>query len=463
MEQKNRRLTVVLAGSVSTQSGYGSHSRDIARALIKSDRYDVKIIPIRWGTTPQDALDRTNPDDLIILDRITSPNLTEQPDIFIHVTIPNEFQRVGKYNIGITAGIETTLCRAEWISGCNNMDLVLATSEHSKKVFELSRYEKRDNETKQLLEVLSLNKPVEVLFEGVDTKVYNKQVNTDLQIVKRLNEIPEEFCFLFVGHWLQGSLGNDRKDVGMLIRVFLESFRRKTKQNMPALILKTSQAGFSVVEQEIIVNRINDIRNMVRQSEPGRPLPNIYLLHGNMTDEEMNSLYNHRKVKAMVSFTKGEGFGRPLLEFTTTGKPVIVSGWSGQMDFLHPEFSVLLPGSLAKVNESSVNDWILPDSQWFTVNYAVASNKMLDVHKRYAAYSEMSKKHSRYTIENFSFNKMMQKLCGYIDNIDKYVAAGAEVKKEPQVNKLSLPKLTKLTGNGEPTKTISLPKLTKVE
>ena len=51
---------------------------------------------------------------------------------------------------------------------------------------------------------------------------------------------------------------------------------------------------------------------------------------------EMNSIYNHSKVKAMVSLTKGEGFGRPLLEFSLSQKPLIVSGWSGHMDFLPP-------------------------------------------------------------------------------------------------------------------------------
>ena len=54
-----------------------------------------------------------------------------------------------------------------------------------------------------------------------------------------------------------------------------------------------------------------------------------------LISEELNELYNHPKVKAMVSTTKGEGFGRPLLEFSLTGKPIMASGWSGHLDFLH--------------------------------------------------------------------------------------------------------------------------------
>ena len=68
-------------------------------------------------------------------------------------------------------------------------------------------------------------------------------------------------------------------------------------------------------------------------------LPNIYLLHGDLTLEQMALLYNLPKVKAMLSCTHGEGFGRPLAEATCCDLPVIASNWSGQMDFLNPKQS----------------------------------------------------------------------------------------------------------------------------
>jgi glycosyltransferase involved in cell wall biosynthesis len=457
------KKTVVIAGSVTTRSGYGAHARDIARALILSDKYDVSIIPIKWGSTPQDALDPDDADDKLILDRLVAPQLQAQPDVFIHLSIPNEFQRAGKFNIGITAGIETTACRAEWIEGCNRMDLVLATSEHSKKVFEITRFEKRDTATQQIVDVIQLTRPVEVLFEGIRPEIYNKKINPKSPIVKSLNEIPEDFCFLFVGHWLQGDLGQDRKDVGGLVRTFLESFKRKNSRNMPALVMKTSQAGFSVTERKVILDKLSDLRAMVRGAGWERELPPIYVLHGNLTDSEMNDLYNHKKIKAMVSFTKGEGFGRPLLEFTTTGKPVIASGWSGQLDFLHPDYSVVLRGQLTPVHESATNEWIVEGSQWFTVNYQLASQVMLDLHKRYDEYLKKSRKHRKYTMDNFSFDKMINKLCDYIDRVEDYSKLERKIPKAPQQTQLNLPKLSK-TGNIQKpvTKKINLPKLKKV-
>lgn len=165
--------TLLLMGPVATVSGYGARSRDVAYSLIKSGKYNVKIWSTRWGSTPMNALDMANPKHKMIIDCLMSePNLPQQPEIFVQITVPNEFQRLGKYNIGITAGIETTLASAPWIEGCNRMDLILTSSEHSKRVLQESVWQKVNNQTKQPEGVEKLQKPIEVLFEGVDLDVY---------------------------------------------------------------------------------------------------------------------------------------------------------------------------------------------------------------------------------------------------------------------------------------------------
>ena len=124
----------------------------------------------------------------------------------------------------------------------------------------------------------------------------------------------------------------------------------------------------------------------------------------------MNQLYNHSKVKAMVSFTKGEGFGRPLLEFTQTKKPVIASNWSGHLDFLDEKGAVLLEGQLRNVDESAANQFLLKDTQWFYVNYSNAAVKMLDIYKNYDKYSVESKKLGERNRTKFSINSMTESL-----------------------------------------------------
>ena len=184
------------------------------------------------------------------------------------------------------------------------MNLTLVSSEHAKKVFESTGFEKRNKQTNQPEGNIKIEKPIQVLFEGADLNKYfpisDEEIPGD-DLVLELDEIKENFCFLFVGHWLQGGVGEDRKNVGLMIRLFLETF--KNKKNKPALVLKTSMVGPSYMDRDEILKRIKMIRDTVNASD----LPNVYLLHGELLDEEMNELYNHPKVKAHVSFTKGEG------------------------------------------------------------------------------------------------------------------------------------------------------------
>ena len=425
---------LVISCPADTFSGYGARSRDIALPLIKSGKYDVKILPQRWGSTPWGFLNNENPDHKLIKDCFLSNNqLPKQPDVWIQITVPNEFQAVGKYNIGITAGIETTVCAAPWIEGLNRMSLNLVSSEHAKKVFQESRFEKRNSQTQQVEGVIQLTAPVEVLFEGANLDIYKKLDKVDGEIGTILDSIKEEFNYLFVGHWLQGEIGQDRKDVGMMIKTFLETFRNKKQR--PGLILKTSSATSSVMDREEMLSKIRAI-----QSQVTGDLPSVYLLHGELLDEEMNELYNHPKVKAFVSFTKGEGYGRPLLEASISAKPVIASGYSGHVDFLDPEMSILLPGEIKQIHPSAVvNDMLIAESGWFTIDYSAAAKALEEVYKNYKKWSEGAKRQAYRSRTEFSLEKMATKL---LDMLDAKVPKPVEFKL-PQLKKIELPKIKK--------------------
>ena len=434
----NIKPTCVIVGPVQTRSGYGDHSRDLALSIIKSEKYDVKIVSTRWGSTPMTALDSDTEENKLLKDRFLKENLTKKPELFIQISIPNEFQPQGKFNIGITAGIESTLCRAEWIEGLNRMDLNIVPSNHAKEVFLRSKYKKKEKNGFETS--VELEKPVEVLFEGSDLSIYGSHHLIKQTVNSILNEIPEDFCYLFVGHWLQGDLGADRKDVGMLVKIFSETF--KNKKTAPALILKTSGASFSEVDKDNILQKIKKTQDSISGETP-----NVYLIHGDLEPDEVNSLYNHNKVKAHVSFTHGEGYGRPLQEASLSGKPVIASNWSGHVDFLDDELAVMLPGKLENVHKSAVNDWLIKDSKWFVVNYSAAAQKFEDVYKNYDTYLEKAKKLAKRNETQFSREKMDSDFIKLLD------AKVPEFSVESQVK---LPKLKKLGENQ-----IKLPKLKK--
>jgi glycosyltransferase involved in cell wall biosynthesis len=377
-----------------TYSGYGARSRDVVKAIIETNKYNVKLISQPWGNT-KFGFCKDNPEFEFLYQYVLNEQLIDKPEIWAQITVPNEFKPMGKYNIGFTAGIETTIVSGEWIEGMNRMDLNIVSSEHSKQSFLNSVYKNSQNNQE-----LKINKPIEVLFEGVNIEKYfedNSPCLIDFNI-------KESFAYLFVGHWLQGELGEDRKNVGLLVKAFYETFKNKRKK--PALILKTSGANSSYIDRNDIIRKIKRIKNSVNSKD----LPNIYLLHGDFTDEEMNSLYNHSKVKAMVSLTKGEGFGRPLLEFSLTKKPIITTNWSGQIDFLNPEFTTLLNGELKNVHPSAANNMILKESQWFYPNHAQINSSLINVFENYKKHTDNAKRQAYYSKNNFSWGNMKDKL-----------------------------------------------------
>lgn len=427
----------VISAPPDTYSGYGARSRDFIKALyeLKKDEWEIIVIPQRWGSTSWGFIEDNKTEWGWMKDLYIKANLTKQPDIWIQVTVPNEFQPVGKVNIGVTAGIETTICDHSWIEGCNRMNVTFASSNHAKQVFQNSTFDQKDQQGR-VVKTIKLEKPVEVLFEGVDlNKYFHKDQLDKTDIVESLNSIKEDFNYLFVGHWLQGEIGQDRKDVGMLIKTFLETF--KGKKSKPGLILKTSAATACIMDRDEILKKIDLIRTIVGDSD----LPNIYLLHGELEDSDINDLYNHPKVKAMVSFTKGEGYGRPLAEFCLSKKPVIVSGWSAPLDFMSPEFAVLLPGQVTQLHPSAVvQNMLLPESGWFTVDYKVASKLLQDVYDNYSKYEVMGKRQGHKIKSEFSYDNMVLILQTYFE---KYVPKQVELKL-PQLKKIELPKLQKI-------------------
>jgi hypothetical protein len=428
----------VISCPIDTYSGYGARSRDFVKALyeLKKDEWDIGILAQRWGATPWNYIEENSKDwDFLNSLIIRTGQLTKQPDVWIQITIPSEFQPIGKYNIGVTAGIETTICHASWIDGCNRMNLVLASSNHAKTVFESSQFEERDREGR-VVRSIKLQKPVEVLFEGLDLKKYFHIPEKELsntKLVESLDNIKESFCYLFVGHWLQGELGEDRKNVSLMLKSFLETF--KGKKQRPALIMKTSGAGSSIMDRDEIISKIDRIKNMVG----GNDLPSVYVLHGDIEDTDMNHLYNHPKVKAMLNLTKGEGFGRPLLEFSIVKKPIITTAYSGHLDFLDPEFTMLVTGEIKQVHPSTVvENMIIPESSWFSPNIIQFKSYMKEVFEKYEKYAEKAKRQSHKSKVEFNLDVMKDVMSKYLDIIPKKVAL-----KLPTLKKIELPTLKK--------------------
>jgi glycosyltransferase involved in cell wall biosynthesis len=442
--------SIVVSCPIDTYSGYGARGRDFVKALINLNKYDVKILAQRWGETRWGYLKDHN--DTVFTPLIVN-RLTQQPDIWVQISIPNEFQKVGKYNIGVTAGIETTLCDPSWIRGTNNMDLILVSSNHALESLNRSKFDIKDEKTGQIKEKLDLKTKVEVLFEGADLTKYFPETKVEsqekelLDIKNTLDSIPESFCFMTTGHWMQGNFGEDRKNIGFTIKSFLETF--KNKNNPPALVMKSHCMTTSIMDRDRMLEKIDAVRKSVKGK-----LPNIYLLHGEVSDKGMNVLYNHPKVKAFISLPKGEGFGRPFLEFSLVNKPIIASSWSGQTDFLDREFVRFVKGDLKNVDKSAaVKNILLTEAQWFSPDPIDVGKAYKEVYKDYKKWTVNAKRQGHKSRTEFSYEAMVSKLDKIlIENIPEFP-------KQVSLNlpKIQLPRLQKT----EPK--LQLPKLNKLQ
>jgi len=430
----------VIQGPVFNRSGYGDLSTDIAKSILRYDKYDLLINPMKWGGCPSKTIENTtatNEDNALLSKFIRSP-LNKQPDLFIQISIPNEFQPIGKYNIGITAGIEVDKPSGEFVEGMNRMNLGIVTSTFVKKVFQDVNYTKQHQDGRQ--EQLKSIKPIETCFWGANTNIYKKTDEKIDTVESIMAKIPETFAFLFVGQWTHGGVYNDRKDIGNLIKTFCNTF--KDKENQPCLILKTSGINFSITDRQDILKKIKEVQD----SLTGK-LPNVYLIHGELNDYEMNALLNHDKIKVHISFTHGEGYGHPLLLASLSGKPILAPNWSGHLDFLNFKYTNLLDGNIKPIDASSVNQWLIKEGNWFYTSYSLAEEKMKNLFNNYGA--KILEKAEALRLENnekFSLQAMDKHLHGLLD---KYVPEFAVEQKIvlPKLKKIQLPSLKKVDTN----------------
>ena len=389
----NRKITI--EAPVDYYSGYSAKARDFVMALITLN-YDVEVVNSVWNGYQNGFL--VNNAIEPILHRLVKK--INKPDIYICIDSPARFFKKGKINIGVTAGIETDRCNPDWIKKLNLMDLVLVPSKHSKDVLINSQTGRK-----------KLKTPIEILFEGANIDVFCNPKRSELS--GYLDKIKEKFAFLFVGQWLPADGDNDRKNVSNLVRYFLKTFNGNKDI---ALLLKTAADDSTVAK----VETEDKIEAIIKETGSDAI---IYNLHGGFTDEQMSELYHHPKIAAMVSLTRGEGFGRPLLEFSLTGKPIMATNWSGHLDFLPAENAILVDGELKEVHESVINADIIEGAQWMDVNFDdeylqnTQKNVFWNITSKYDLYKKEAKHLAKKNKECFSLEKMIFELGRIIEEI----------------------------------------------
>jgi len=449
------KRSVVMIAPFNTRSGYGDHARSIYYSIMDREDLDIKCLDVKWGNTPRNHLRPEVPRHKKLLDSfVNQEQIQGQPDVLIDIRIPNEFATGAKVNIGITAGVETDVVSPEFLEGMNRMNFNIVPSKFTADTFNRCTYDKMEdqpNGQKAKVGEIKNEKPISVLFEGVDTDIYSPKQKHELEknLYQELDEmIKEDFAYLHVGQWGSQGYGDDRKNIGVMIKSFLKAFANIP--NSPALVLKTNGANFSILDKVEIKKKIQSVKDMF----VGVQLPNIYLIHGDFTIQEMSTLYNHPKIGAFITCTHGEGFGRPMLEASCCDLPVIASKWSGHLDFLTDSESMLIDGFIKEVPNSVLwKSIIVEPSKWFNVNEADVVRKIRTFHKKRKLIQKKATRLGKRNRREFSLKAMADKFNGIIDEVLKQI---------PQAVGLKLPKLKKVGGESPQPAKIKLPKLKKV-
>ena len=295
---------VHIRGPLLSISGYGVHSRQIARWAFAQDFHvTVEILP--WGNTPW-YTDRHECDGLIDKIMEASRPLTSRPDYSFQIQLPNEWDNtIAKKNFGVTAVVESDKCSEDWIKSCLQMHHIIVPSEFSKKCLVNS----------------GLNaKRVTVIPESWMDAIGISQPEIELPFETDNN-------YLMLGQ-MSGDWETDRKNTAQTIALFCDVFEGRDDVG---LIVKTNSGGNSSVDRAVSRNMLKSVLRQVRKDQ----FPRVYFLHGYLKEKEVAALYQHHKVKGLISLTHGEGFGLPLLEAAACGLPICATNWSAHTEFLN--------------------------------------------------------------------------------------------------------------------------------
>jgi glycosyltransferase involved in cell wall biosynthesis len=382
---------VLIRGPLLTQSGYGVHSRQVFKWLLASG-HDVTVQALPWGMTPW-YLNPKCLNGLVgdIMRRTSTPDPQMLFDYSFQIQLPDEWDpKAAKVNIGITAAVETNFCNPQWVEACNQMDGIIVPSEFTKNVLENSG---------------QIHKRVEVIPESIPENFQN-----DLKPTKFIKTKTKR-NFLLFGQLTAPDPSLDRKNTTNAIKWFCEKYKDRKDVG---LIVKTNMGTNSTLDKKVSLRALRNVVDHVRSGK----YPKVHLLHGNIDEEELFSLYNDRSLIGLISATRGEGYGLPMIEAAAAGLPVLATDWSGHKTFLEKGCWIPVNYSMITIPDQRVDNRIfMQNAMWADPDEEDFKHKLSLLQKSKNGYKKKAIQQRETIISEYSqsaINKLYDK---FIDEL----------------------------------------------
>lgn len=210
---------------------------------------------------------------------------------------------------------------------------------------------------------------------------------------RRFGAEDNDFLFYTVNTWIL------RKAMWLTLQAFLLAF---SADERAVLLIKTSPHGEAEGKGWGPSRRLFD-RIMANYPDPAR----VVFVPEELSHEDIGLL--HLAGDAYVSLTRSEGFGMGAYDAAAAGTPVIMTGWSGQLDFLAPEHACLVDYELHRVKEHLGNH--APQEQrWAHADLEHAIKWMRRLYEHPGEASRRGHALKRHVSEKFDASVITQRL-----------------------------------------------------
>ena len=150
---------------------------------------------------------------------------------------------------------------------------------------------------------------------------------------------------------------SDRKHFGLdedsFIVASVVNLRSSFARKNPVGTIAAFQQAFSRQDKAILALKIGaadmDTPGFAKLKRMAAQDPRIRLVCKDLSDHEMWSFLASADV--VMSLHRAEGFGIPLAQGMLVGRPVVATGWSGNLDFMPQHATCLVPSRLVPVDD----------------------------------------------------------------------------------------------------------------